>query len=106
MSADDVANPNKAASRPNGTGAFKFVEQDGNNTIMDANENFFMGKPNIPRVQYNYVGDTATRTLVLLSGEYNVTERLEPEQVDTVVAEGGFTLNQAVSTENKYLWFR
>ena len=45
MSADDVANPNNAASRPNGTGAFKFVEQSGDNTIMEANENFFMGKP-------------------------------------------------------------
>ena len=106
LSADDVANPNNAASRPNGTGAFKFVEQDGDNTIMEANENFFMGKPKIPRVQYNFVGDTATRTLGLLSGEYNVTERLEPEQVDTIVANGGFALNQAVSTENKYLWFR
>ena len=97
LSADDVANPNNAASRPNGTGAFKFVEQDGDNTIMEANENFFMGKPKIPRVQYNFVGDTATRTLGLLSGEYNVTERLEPEQVDTIVANGGFALNQAVN---------
>ena len=106
MSAKDVANPATLAQRPNGTGAFKFVRQDGNTSVLEANPDFVLGAPKVPGVNFTFVGDATTRMLSLLSGEADIIERLEAEQVETIEARGGFSLNKAVSVENKYLWFR
>jgi peptide/nickel transport system substrate-binding protein len=73
---------------------------------MVANPDFFMGKTKIPGVTYKFVGDTTTRTLALLSGEADIIERLEQEQVETIAAKPEFVINKAISVENKYLWFR
>ena len=69
FSAKDVANPSKLAERPNGTGAFKFVRQDGNTSVLEANSDFVMGAPKVPGVNFTFVGDATTRMLSLLSGE-------------------------------------
>ena len=106
MSAGDVASPGALAKRPNGTGAFKFVRQDGNTSVLEANADFVLGKPKVPGVNFTFVGDATTRMLSLLSGEADIIERLEAEQVETIKARAGFSLNEAVSVENKYLWFR
>ncbi len=106
MSARDVADKKALAARPNGTGPFKFVEQKGDSTILVASDAFFMGKPKLPGVTYKFVGDTTTRTLGLLSGEADIIERLEQEQVETIAKNPNFTISKAISVENKYLWFR
>lgn len=106
MSAADVADPTTLAARPNGTGAFKFVEQDGNTTVLAPNDDFLGGAPKVAGLNFTFVGDATTRMLSLLSGEADIIERLEGEQVETIKTKEGFTLNEAVSVENKYLWFR
>ena len=108
ISAKDIAEgPNGILSqRLNGTGPFKFVKQDGNDTVMEANETYFRGKPAIPAIHFVYVGDPTTRLLSLLNGEASIVERLEPEQVESVEADPNLTTNAVVSVENKYLWFR
>jgi peptide/nickel transport system substrate-binding protein len=106
LSAKDVQDKKLLASRPNGTGAFKFVEQQGDATVLAANDKFFLGKPKIPGVTYKFVGDTTTRALELLSGGADIIERLEQEQVDTIAKNPSFVINKSVSVENKYLWFR
>ena len=106
MSAKDIADGKALSARPNGTGAFKFVRQEGNTTVLEAFDGFYLGKPKLPGINFSFVGDATTRTLALLSGEADIIERLEAEQVDTIEAKGGFALNKAISVENKYLWFR
>lgn len=106
MSAKDVMDGKALIERPNGTGAFSFVKQDGNTTVLAANKDFFAGAPKVPGVNFSFVGDATTRMLSLLSGESDIIERLEAEQVDTIKANAAFKLNEAVSVENKYLWFR
>ncbi|MBY5760240.1 ABC transporter substrate-binding protein [Rhizobium leguminosarum] len=106
MSAKDVADPKTLSARPNGTGGFKFVKQDGNTTVLEAFDGFYLGKPKIPGINFSFVGDATTRTLALLNGEADLIERLEAEQVQTIEQTGGFQLHKAVSVENKYLWFR
>lgn len=106
MSAKDVADGTALTERPNGTGAFKFVRQDGNTTVLEANSQFLGGAPKVPGLNFAFSGDATTRMLSLLSGEADIIERLEAEQVETIKAESGFTLHEAVSVENKYLWFR
>lgn len=106
MSAADVADPKTLSARPNGTGAFKFVKQAGNTTVLKANADFLSGVPKVPGLNFTFVGDATTRMLSLLSGEADIIERLEGEQVETLKNKKGFTLNEAISVENKYLWFR
>lgn len=108
MSAKDIAaGPGGVLSqRLNGTGPFKFVEQRGNATVMVANEGYFKGKPVIAGINFTFVGDSTTRMLSLMNGQASIVERLEPEQVDTVKANPNVHINQVVSVENKYLWFR
>jgi peptide/nickel transport system substrate-binding protein len=106
MSAKDIADPKILSSRPNGTGAFKYVEQKGNTTVLVANQDFLGGAPKVPGLNFIFVGDATTRMLSLLSGEADIIERLEGEQVKTIEAKEGFAIHKAVSVENKYLWFR
>ena len=106
LSAADVKDGKILSARPNGTGAFKFVKQDGNTTVLAAFDGFYLGKPKIPGINFSFVGDATTRTLALLNGEADLIERLEAEQVTTIESAGKFKLNKAISVENKYLWFR
>ena len=106
MSADDIKDPQRLAQRLNGTGPFKFVEQRKDDTVMAANENYFKGAPKIKKLHFIYVPDSTTRLISLQSGEADIIERLESEQVDVVDKDKNLKLNTAVSVENKYLWFR
>ncbi len=102
----DVADKAKLAAKPNGTGPFRFVEQKGDSSMLEAYDGFFMGKPKLPGIEYRFVGDTTTRTLSLLNGEADLIERLEQEQVETISQNPNFVINKVMSTENKYLFFR
>jgi len=106
MSAKDIADPATLQGRPNGTGPFKFAEQRGNTTVLKAFDGYMHGKPLLEEVHFSYIGDATTRVLALLSGEIDITERLEPEQYDSLSSESKVTLHRTVSTENKYLHFR
>lgn len=108
MSATDIAaGPSGPLSqRLNGTGPFKFVEQRGNDTVLAAYEDYFLGAPKIPGISFNFVGDSTTRMLSLLNGQASIVERLEPEQVATLESNESIAISSVVSVENKYLWFR
>ena len=106
MSAKDIADKKKLSSRMNGTGPFKYVDQKGDTTILEANKDFYLGAPKIPGVEYHYVGDSTTRALSLMNGEADIIERLEQEQVETISKDNRFVIHKAVSVENKYLFFR
>jgi len=90
----------------NGTGPYKFVGQEGENTILEANPDYFLGRPKIDRVIFSYVPDATTRVLSLLSGEAEFVERLEAEQYATLLEGGEVGLASTMSIENKYLHFR
>jgi peptide/nickel transport system substrate-binding protein len=106
MSAKDIADGKVLQARPNGTGPFKFDRQEGNTSLLKSYDGFYLGSPKITGIKFSFVGDATTRTLALLSGEADLIERLEDEQVQTIEANGKFKLNKAISVENKYLWFR
>lgn len=106
LSKEDVKNPSVLAQRPNGTGPFKFTEQKGNTTHLEAFDQYYQGRPILNHVQFAYVGDATTRILGLLSGNIDVLQRLEPEQYATLQKDSRVTVSRTVSTENKYLHFR
>ncbi|MCQ1767817.1 ABC transporter substrate-binding protein [Neorhizobium galegae] len=108
MSAKDIAGGpgGPLSQRLNGTGPFKFVGQKGNDTVMEAFDGYFKGKPAIPGINFTFTGDSTTRMLSLMNGQASIVERLEPEQVTTLEGNDNIAINKVVSVENKYLWFR
>jgi peptide/nickel transport system substrate-binding protein len=106
MSKDDVKDPKGLTQKPNGTGPFKFVKQEGNTTYLDANEKYFDGRPKLDHLQFTYIADATTRILGLMSGDVDLLQRLEPEQYATVKKNKALHAWEALSTENKYLHFR
>lgn len=106
LSAKDVADPAMLQKRPNGTGPFRYVSTDGDKNTIVANDDYYGGRPKIDEVIYSYVPDTSTRVLGLLNGQYQIIERLEPEQYESLVANGTVSTHRELSSENKYLHFR
>ena len=106
LSRDDVRSPATLAQHLNGTGPFRFVEQNGNTSHLAAFDNYFKGRPRLAQVQLTYVADATTRVLGLQSGSIDVLQRLEPEQYDTLAKDARVTTAHTLSTENKYLHFR
>lgn len=106
LSADDVAKPDLLQQRPNGTNAFKYVKTEGDRSYLEANEEYFGGRPKIDEIVYAYVPDANTRVLGLMNGEYHIAERLEPEQYESLLSNNTVAVRKGLSTENKYLHFR
>lgn len=106
LSATDVANPDTLKQRPNGTGAFRYEETKGDQIVFKAFEGYHDGKPSIETLLWNYVPDANTRVLGLLNGQFHLTERLEPEQFESLQKEASITTHRGLSSENKYLHFR
>lgn len=106
LSAKDVADPNTLKSRPNGTGAFRYKETRGDQIFFEANDDYYDGRPKIDTLNWIYVPDANTRVLGLLNGQYHLTERLEPEQYESLKKEANIVTDASLSSENKYLHFR
>lgn len=106
LSAKDVATPEILQKRPNGTGPFEYVSTNGDKNLLRAFAGYFGGRPKIDEVVYAYVPDSNTRVLGLLNGQYQIIERLEPEQYATLSKNKKVKVQKSLSTENKYLHFR
>ncbi|HEU4682869.1 MAG TPA: ABC transporter substrate-binding protein [Nitrospira sp.] len=106
MSKDDIKDPKVLSQRPNGTGPFKFVKQEGDTTSLEANDKYFEGRPKLDEVRFRYIADGTTRVLELMSGDIDLIQRLEPEQYATVKENKALQVWQTAATENKYLHFR
>ena len=105
MSAQDIKDKS-IEKRINGTGQYKFIAQEGDKTILEANPDYRLGRPKIDRFIYSYMPDVITRVMALLSGEAQMTERLETEQYGSLSKNDKVRLSKTVSIENKYLHFR
>ncbi len=106
MCAADIANPAKLQSRPNGTNGFKYVKTEGDRSTLEAFDGYYGGRPKIDELVYAYVPDANTRVLGLMNGEYQIAERLEPEQYASLLTNEKVAVRKGMSTENKYLHFR
>lgn len=105
LSAVDIES-GKLSQLPNGTGPFEYSQTQGDRSVAVAFDDYWGGRPKIDEVVYAYVPDVNTRVLGLMNGEYDIIERLEPEQYQALSDQGGVTTNRSVSTENKYIHFR
>jgi peptide/nickel transport system substrate-binding protein len=106
MSKADVDDPARLKQRLNGTGPFKFVEQQGDTTVLVANEDHLGGPPILKHIRFPWIADSTTRMLGLLSGEIDITEKMEPEQYASLLNDKRVKLTSTMAAENMNLAFR
>ena len=67
------------AMNPVGTGPYKFVSYDGfNNVVLEANEEYWGGAPEIKKLTYRIFSDDQTMTMALDAGEIDIIGGLDP----------------------------
>ncbi len=74
----------KLSDSPLGSGPYRFVSyKEGDSVKLEANQNYWGGAPNIPRVHIKVVTDNSTRQAELMSGEVNLAYNVQfdPETI-------------------------
>jgi peptide/nickel transport system substrate-binding protein len=87
------------ATAPVGTGPYKFVSYTEGETVkLEANPDYWMGAPNIPRLEIKIVADNSTRQAELMSGDVDLAYNsgFDPETVRALQGRRG---NQVIQTE-------
>ena len=65
-----------------GVGPFKFVEwEPQEHIILEADDNFFMGRPQIDKITFRQIPEMATRVLEMETGGIHLMDTLAPEEV-------------------------
>ncbi|MEM7735475.1 MAG: ABC transporter substrate-binding protein [Deinococcota bacterium] len=68
------------ASAPVGSGPYKFVLWDrGNEIKLEANEDYWGGRPEVDGVTYRFIEESGTRLSALIAGEVDLITNLLPE---------------------------
>lgn len=108
LSSDDIKNEERLMNNLNGTGPYKFVKFENEQCDFVANENYW-DKANAAKVKnfvFRYVADPATRLAALQTGEADIIERVESEQVPTIEADPNLKLLTVTAIEQKNLVFK
>ncbi len=75
----------KYSSNPVGTGAFKFVRWDRKDKIvLEANENYWDGRPNLDRVIFRSIPDNSVRLIELQQGSLHAMEFPNPDDLQQI----------------------
>jgi peptide/nickel transport system substrate-binding protein len=106
MSADDIANEANLTAHMNGTGPFKFVSYENEEAKLVVNEKYWDKVPQIKNVTYRYVADPSTRLAALQSGEADLIERVDSDQIPTINADSNLEIYKVNSNETKNLVFK
>ena len=83
------------ATKPVGTGAYTFDHYTPQKeVVLNANPNYFLGKPAIPKVTFRTIPDVSSRLFALSTGEVDVVSGLLPSQTGAI---NPGTINKLVS---------
>lgn len=73
------------ADEPVGTGPYRFVEWvKGQHVVLEANDDYWGGRPAIDQVEYRFIEEPGTRLAGLLAGEFDLITNLQPEDAGAV----------------------
>lgn len=106
MSSEDIKDEEKLKSGLNGTGPFKFIKYENEQVDFKVNEDYWDIVPQIKKISFRYVADPATRLAALQSGEADLIERVESEQIPTIEADDNLEFMTLDSIEQKMLIFK
>ncbi|WP_326595808.1 ABC transporter substrate-binding protein [Streptomyces sp. NBC_01803] len=90
------------ARQPVGTGPFSFASQrEGQEIELVANERYWAGAPKLDRLIVRAIPDAAARTAALRSGDVNWIEYPNPDDIESLTAEGA----SVVTNSYDHLWY-
>ncbi len=91
--------------RPIGTGPFRFVERKfGEYLILEANPDYYGGRPKLDRVIYTFIPDPNVRLVQLKKGEVDVAE-INPKQVAAILPTDNLKLEVVDTADYRVLMF-
>src|SRR5699024_5111077 len=98
---------NPANQEPIGTGPFKFVEHKKAVSItLEANEDYFKGRPNVDRLIFNIIPDENTVVQSFLNGEVDIIDyssALSPGAVPELEKADDVKMVQTISNSRQYM---
>lgn len=106
LSANDIKDPGLLSQRMNGTGPFKFLRHENEETVLIAHEDYFKGRPPIQYIHTIAESDVNLRIKALRSGEADIIDGLESDHIEMIEKEPHLGINSVLSTNNQYLFFR
>ena len=84
---------NSFIQKPVGSGAFKFVEfRPNDRVVLEANSDYFGGRPKIDQLIIRYIPDAATRAAALKAGEVQTASGLPIDAAKDITASGNTAL--------------
>lgn len=93
------------ALNPVGTGPFKFVEwRRDSHLVMEANENYWGGAPEVPYLVFHSIPDDASRVAALQTGEIDITTNLPADIVQVVERSPGIRAVSVPGLRVHYLY--
>lgn len=102
---DWLSNP--ANQHPIGTGPFKFVEhKKGVSVVLEAFDNYFLGRPNIDKIIYMAIPDENTVVQAYLNHEVDVMDlaaAISPAAVPTLEKMDHTKIQTMISTDRQYM---
>jgi peptide/nickel transport system substrate-binding protein len=94
------------AYNPIGTGPFKFVSwEQGNEIVLERNDNYWMEGPFVDRFIYKIVPDGTTRVTGMKTGDLSMINSVPPDQVETVKAMENVAWQEVVGYTINYYAF-
>lgn len=91
---------------PVGTGPFKFVEWQTNDHItLEANEDYWRGRPALDRVIFRVIPEDGARMLSLRAGEVDMVLNPPPSELASFESDPAFVVSMADSVQVFYLGF-
>ena len=105
VSADDLANNAEAIKlQPNGTGPFRLVSNEPTRKVMEANEDYWQGPPQIKELIWEFIQDPDTRLAALLAGQADVIDRVPTQHLQVIDGSENLALNSTTGIESVNLW--
>lgn len=101
-----LENPESLNDKPVGTGPFKFVSWSKDDQIvLEANPDYWGGKPAIDRLIYRSIPDNNARLVALQAGDLDIMDGVDPTFIETIKATGQFDIAERPAMNVGYLAF-
>jgi peptide/nickel transport system substrate-binding protein len=101
--ARDIENPDVFKQRPLGSGAFRFVRYKDNTVVLEANQDYWRGRPGSRGVELRYIADPDARLNALLTGQIDIYTRGSSLTLDATKKKGFHVTTTGPSSQLIYI---
>jgi peptide/nickel transport system substrate-binding protein len=107
LSAADIeAGQEALEAHPNGTGAFKLVDDQPNVKTLERFDEHYRGPAKLKTLTWEFIQDAQTRLSALLAGQADVIDRVVPDQRALIDGNPDVALISVTAPEIQSVWFR